>query len=195
MSEPMQQMTPAEFCKKNGACMDGRRFAMKYKTMAEAWDACDEISWLIWTLVHTGTSKEQEISARKFVLRIMRDTPLPDGHKLWDMLSRECREALRVAEYYIDGRATFIQLDKQKNLISADKYEWHKNWFHYEIDAIECIIQGSFSTASDTTSNIVRRIYEKYRDYKGVRCAEAFFTKVLKEVLPNPFIKTEGGAA
>ena len=43
-------MKPIDFCKIHSACSEGTRFAHKFETMAEVWDACEQPSWLFWML-------------------------------------------------------------------------------------------------------------------------------------------------
>lgn len=38
------------FCRQFGACKAGTRFARRFSTMAEVWDACRQPEWLWWIL-------------------------------------------------------------------------------------------------------------------------------------------------
>ena len=48
---------------------------------------------------------------RKLACRFVRETPLTDGRKVWDLLTDErSRKAVEVAELYADGKATYEEL-------------------------------------------------------------------------------------
>ena len=47
-----------------GACKDATRWATKYSTLAEAWDACERGDWMLW-LVSKTLGREQDSDGRK----------------------------------------------------------------------------------------------------------------------------------
>jgi len=54
---------------------------------------------------------DQEKVWRKFVCRVVRETPLHDGRKVWNLLTDErSRTAVEVAELYIEDKATSGEL-------------------------------------------------------------------------------------
>ena len=58
----MKNMTTKEFCRKFRACKDGTRFALKYKTMRECYDALlngEAGGWAVWTYVRAAKEKER----------------------------------------------------------------------------------------------------------------------------------------
>lgn len=46
-----------EFLNDNGACEDGYEFAIKYKTLRDAWDNCERGDWMAWYAERAGVDK------------------------------------------------------------------------------------------------------------------------------------------
>ena len=109
-------MTIDEFAKKYNACLDGVKWAKKYcKTglMSEAYEklkkgkskAVKEFFEWVFYRAHP------ENIVRKVSCRFVRETPLADGRKVWDLLTDErSRRAVEVAELFADGLATKEEL-------------------------------------------------------------------------------------
>jgi hypothetical protein len=102
-------MKTKDFLKKHDACIDGAKWALSIgKDMADVWDAMIEKGkhdWLIWTATRPGLFPDTVL--RKLACRFVRETPLHDGRKVWDLLTDErSRRAVEVAEAYADGKAT-----------------------------------------------------------------------------------------
>ena len=102
-------MKTKEFLKKHEACKDGAKWALSVsEDMADVWDAMIEQGkhdWLIWTVTRPGVFPDSVL--RKLACRFVRETPLSDGRKVWDLLTDErSRKAVEVAEAYADGNAT-----------------------------------------------------------------------------------------
>ena len=96
----------AEFCERHHACGAGRDFADRYGTMADVWDACERVDWLIWVYRRTVTPMDMR-ELRLFACWCVRETPLKDGRKVWDLLTDErSRNAVVVAERFARGEAT-----------------------------------------------------------------------------------------
>ena len=92
------------------ACVGARKWAKQYSTLAEAWDACANPRWMCWALDKLKYSND--IALRRFACWCVRETPLADGRKVWDLLTDErSRRAVEVAEAFCDGRATQEELD------------------------------------------------------------------------------------
>lgn len=87
------------------ACAEARKWAKSYPTLAEAWDACTNPEWMCWAL--NKLDYNDSVALRRFACWCVRNTPLPDGRKVWDLLTDErSRRAVEVAEAFADGRAT-----------------------------------------------------------------------------------------
>ena len=85
------------------ACLEARNWAQQYATLAEAWEACERPDWMLWAL---NKLDADPITLRRFACWCVRETPLADGRKVWDLLTDERRKAVEVAEAFCDGKAT-----------------------------------------------------------------------------------------
>lgn len=94
-------------------CGDGAKFASRYRTMAEAWDACPRADWMLWaygrfpSYGRDATNSADESSLRLFACWCARNTPLGDGRLLWDLIDdlRSVR-AVGTAERFARGEAS-----------------------------------------------------------------------------------------
>ena len=103
-------MTPKEFCEKHNACLDEAEFAMKYRTMAEAWDNCPRVEWMIWILDRLEIKMDDK-KARLFACWCVRETPLADGRKVFDLLTDErSRNAVDVSMRFARDEANREEL-------------------------------------------------------------------------------------
>ena len=106
MKTHLLKLTPAEFCDQTKACEEGRIFAVNHKTMAEVWDNCPKVEWLLWMLEAIDAPKDEK-NLRLFAVWCARNTPLTDGRKTGDMLTDpRSLNALDVAERFAHGQAT-----------------------------------------------------------------------------------------
>jgi hypothetical protein len=102
-------MKTKEFLKEHSACIDGAKWALSIgEDMAGVWDAMIEHGkreWLVWTATRPGVFPDSVL--RKLACRFIRETPLSDGRRVWDLLKDErSRRAVEVAELYANGKAT-----------------------------------------------------------------------------------------
>ena len=107
-------MKTKDFLKKHDACLAGARWALSISDdMADVWDAMIEHGkheWLVWTVTSPNVFTDSVL--RKLACRFVRETPLADGRKIWDLLTDErSRRAVEVAERYADGKATAQELE------------------------------------------------------------------------------------
>jgi hypothetical protein len=107
-------MKTKDFLKKHNACIDGAKWALSIsKDMGDVWDAMIEQGkheWLRWTATRPGVFSDSTL--RKLACRFVRETPLANGRKVWDLLTDErSRNAVEVAEAYADGKATKEDMD------------------------------------------------------------------------------------
>lgn len=106
-------MKTSDFLRQHDACREGAKWALSVSTdMADVWDALIEQGkheWLIWTATRPGVFPGTTL--RKLACRFVRETPLLDGRKVWDLLTDErSQKAVAVAERYADGKATGDEL-------------------------------------------------------------------------------------
>ena len=77
--------------------------------LADAWDRCHRADWLLWLdgALDLLTDRERRLIA----CRVVRETPLGDGRKVWGLLADDrSRRAVAIAERYAGGAATDDQL-------------------------------------------------------------------------------------
>jgi hypothetical protein len=107
-------MKTKDFLKQHSACTGGAKWALSIsEDMADVWDAMIEqgkYEWLVWTATRPGVFSDSIL--RKLVCRFIRETPIADGRKIWDLLTDErSRKAVEVAERYAEGKATYEELE------------------------------------------------------------------------------------
>ena len=115
-------MKTKDFLKKHGACKAGAKWALSIgEEMDAVWNAMVEqgkYDWLIWTATRPGVFSDSIL--RKLACRFIRETPIADGRKVWDLLTDErSRKAVEVAELYADGNATDGELQAACNAAYA----------------------------------------------------------------------------
>ena len=99
--------------KKTNACHGAVMWAADTKDMREAWDTCQRADWMLWGLEKIDFDANR---LRAFACKCVRETPLHDGRKVWDLLTdSRSREAVEVAERYCAGNATRDQLNAAAN--------------------------------------------------------------------------------
>ena len=98
------------FCKKHGACKDGRDWALENcRTMKEVWDTI-EPEWLVWIATRDGVLPEEE--QRLFAVWCCRQRqPL--------MKDKRSIAAVDVAERFAHGQATRQELAEAWEAASA----------------------------------------------------------------------------
>jgi hypothetical protein len=119
-------MKTKDFLKKHNACIDGAKWALSIsKDMGDVWDAMIEQGkheWLRWTATRPGVFPDTVL--RKLVCRFIRETPLSDGRKVWDLLpDKRSRNAVEVAEAYADGKATDGELQAARSAAYDAAYD------------------------------------------------------------------------
>lgn len=89
--------------------------------LADAWDRCHRGDWMLWLdkALDLLTDRERRLIA----CRCVRETPLSDGRRVWDLLTDErSRQAVAVAERYAVGDATEEQLADAWNAARVAAY-------------------------------------------------------------------------
>ena len=130
----MNNPTPKDFCESHYVCPEGKRLALKHETMAEVWDACPRADWLIWILEKTDQETDSK-TLRIFACWCVRETPLGDGRKVWDLLTDErSQNAVVVAERFANGEATDAERDTALDAAwsaardAASFAAWYATW-------------------------------------------------------------------
>ena len=101
-------MTTKEFCKAHGACREGTKYALQFKTMRECYNALlngkagnDSAPWAIWVATRKGVFSKRDL--RLLAVKCARRVQ----HLMKDQRSIN---ALDVAERYANGEATVAEL-------------------------------------------------------------------------------------
>lgn len=110
MKTRLLSLTPAEFCAATDACFEGRKFATGHATMAQVWEACPRVDWLVWIL-NAIDAPADEKACRFYMVWCARNTPLADGRTTGALLTDpRSLAALEVAEKHAAGQATAEEL-------------------------------------------------------------------------------------
>jgi hypothetical protein len=94
-----------------GACGESIAWMKEAKitSLKEAWNKCQRSDWMLWGLDHIGYNDERTL--RLYACKCVRETPIADGRKVWDLLTDErSRKAVEVAELFAEGKATKEEL-------------------------------------------------------------------------------------
>jgi len=119
-------MKTKDFLRQHEACRDGAKWALSIsEEMDDVWDAMIEQgkhNWLIWTATRPRVFPGSVL--QKLPCRFIRETPLSDGRKVWDLLTDErSRRAVEVAELYADGKATKEELEAARAAARGAVYD------------------------------------------------------------------------
>ena len=88
-----------------GACGEACRYASTHPNPETAWEHCNRADWMIWLLTHVGCDEPKLFQI--YACWCVRNTPLADGRKVWDLLTDErSKNAVVVAERFSCGEAT-----------------------------------------------------------------------------------------
>ena len=110
-----------ELLDKLGACAEAQVFAHTVPDLETAWNTCKRPDWMIWLLNKLRFQDDQ--TYRLYACRCVRDTPLADGRRVWDLLTdQRSRTAVEVAEKFANGNAT------QNEMAAARDAAWDATW-------------------------------------------------------------------
>ena len=175
-------ITTKDFYESHYACPENRLLALRYETMAEVWDACPRADWLIWMLERTSHKLNPKM-LRLFACWCVRETPLSDGRKVWDLLTDErSRNAVIVAERFAKGEAT-----------EAERFAAAEGaWDAAEDFAVGSAASSAAESASDAAWSAVESAAESASDAAGdagesERRAHAFQADHFRTLFKNPF--------
>ena len=162
MKKELLKLNPIDFCIETNACAEGVAFAAKFGTMAEVWDACPRVDWLTWIL-NAIEAPSDEKAMRLHACWCVRETPLVDGRKVWDLLTDErSRNAVIVSERFAVGEATHSEL------AAAQAAAWAAR------DAV-----GDAQDAARAARDAAGAAWD---------AARAAQTSEFKRIVPNPFL-------
>ena len=106
---------------KLGACAEAQAFAHTVPDLETAWNTVDRSDWMFWLLRRLKYDDAKVY--RLYACWCVRNTPLADGRKVWDLLTDpRSRAAVEVAERYAVGEATLAELNEARSA-AAYAYE------------------------------------------------------------------------
>ena len=127
------------------ACKEAVDWAKAYRTPSAAWEACNRVDWMLWAINALDISDPKK--NQLFACACVRETPLPDGRKVWDLLTDErSRRAVEVGELFANGQATEAARSAAR---SAALSAWLSAWS----------AAARSAAAGATQCEILRRIY------------------------------------
>jgi hypothetical protein len=95
------------------ACNEAITWAESHPDMETAWSNCNKSEWMLWLLRNIGYNDRKTL--RLFACWCVRNTPLPSGGTVWDLLTdQRSRNAIDVCERFIAGAATKEELHGAK---------------------------------------------------------------------------------
>ena len=91
-------------------CTEAKTWAESQPDLATAWKECRRADWMFWLL--DAMNYEDPKNYRLIACACVRETPLADGRKVWDLLTDpRSRNAVEVAERFAIGEATEQEWD------------------------------------------------------------------------------------
>lgn len=170
-------MNVKEFCRKHNACYTGSKFALKFATMKDVWDALmrgepdkkNARCWALWIISRDGVLSKMErveLSVR-FTERVK--------HLMKDQRSID---ALEVAKRYSEGNATDEELEQ------AVDYATHADYAAYAAYAAYAVaVEAAAAGAAGAAGAVGAVAYAVDAAYDAERAAQL---EILRS-LPNPF--------
>ena len=93
----------------HGACSEAVKWVETQDSMQDAWNNCHRADWMLW-LMRAAKVQDDKLY-RLFACWCVRNTPLADGRKVWDLLTdKRSQNAVEVSERFANGEATRADL-------------------------------------------------------------------------------------
>lgn len=187
-------MKTAEFIAKYKACESGSKWAISVSDdMADVWDALikeELLDWLLWVVNRPGIFPNKAVIS--LTCRFIREIPLSDGRKLWDLLTDpHSRKAVETAERFVWGEATEYELgssaDDARSSLYATLYTTHTPYPNF------AAAKAAYAIATTDTAYacayIVRAIDSTVYDTRVAACSAQ--VRMIAELV-NPFKENKG---
>src|SRR5574340_343496 len=94
-----------------------------------AWQNCRRPDWMIWLLNELNYNDDKVL--RLYACWCVRETPLPDGRRVWDLLAdSRSRAAVEMAERFAVGNASLEELRSAESAAwsAAEAAAWSAAW-------------------------------------------------------------------
>ena len=145
---------------KLGACAGVQVFAHNVPDLETVWNTCDRPDWMIWLLRRLKYDDAKVY--RLYACWCVRNTPLADGRKVWDLLTDpRSRAAVEVAERYAVGEATLAELNEARSAAYAAYAYAAYTYAAYTADAAAAY--AAYAAAADAAA-AAAAAYAAYAD-------------------------------
>ena len=190
------KLSPADFCTRTKACVEGRNWAVTQPTMADVWENCPSAEWLLW-ITDAIDQRPDDRTLRLFAVWCARNTPLADGRVTGDLLTDpRSLAALDVAERYAAGKATDEELAAARDAAwaaagdaagaAARDAAWAAagaaTWYAaYAAGAAAWYAADAAWAAAGDAADAADAAWDAARDARAAQAAH------LRTMVPNPF--------
>lgn len=110
-----------KYLKQLGACKEAREWAASYSTLQEAWDACENGSWMLWLVAKRAGGKAWS-NERKPVLAAALDCAETVKHLWPEGSAAQVAGAIGVLRQWIAGTASTEQAKEAREKSRAAAY-------------------------------------------------------------------------
>ncbi len=176
------------FIDKYAPCQKGADFARAFRTMREVWNALakgkGDPSWLVWLASRNG------VVDRKVLVRAtcaaVRTSPVGDK-TLWEHLTDErSRNAIIVAEAWVDGKATLDDARKAAKAAYDAAYATASDAAYAAYAAADAADAAAYAYAACAAAARAARA-AAYAAYAAYAAVNEHFREVFATMIPNPF--------
>jgi hypothetical protein len=163
---------------KLGACAEARAFAHTVPDLETAWSTCDRSDWMVWLL--RRLKYDDAKAYRLYACWCVRNTPLADGRKVWDLLTDpRSRNAVEVAERFANGGATAEKLREARCAAADATYATYAAYAAY---AAAYAAADAAAAADATYAAAYAAAYATYADARKI--AHKIQAQQLREMVP-----------
>jgi hypothetical protein len=172
--------------------------------LADAWDRCHRADWMLWLCGTLFLLSDRE--RRLIACRCVRETPIIDGRKVWDLLTdKRSRHAVEIAERYVAGDATDEELSAAA--WAASNAAWNTSDVAADaaaaaaaaaaVDAVQASAAGSAMSAAWAAAHAVAAAYAATTTAAyattaaATAAARAAQADIIREIAGNPFRREE----
>jgi uncharacterized MAPEG superfamily protein len=160
--------------RKLGACKEGLEWA-RGKSWRKQWETCEYPEWMLWALGKLGYSNHPVLG--RYACDCARYTPIGDGKTVWDcMTDASSRNAVTVAENYLDGQATIEELEIARCCVERTEKEAYSRYLACRVPSAFVSHFAALTAASAAT--FVVYIAERSNDVSRVANVAYFAERV-----------------
>ena len=174
------RMTVTDFISQYAPCEEARVFLSQYADMSEAWENCARPDWLFWALEKVAPLDAR--TNRVLACRFVRETPLADGRKVWDLLTdARSRKVVEVAEAHTRGEATDAEL---KDARDAAWDAWDATGAAW---VAARVAGAAWEAAREAAARVAAGVVWEAAAWAAGDAARLAQCRIIREVVANPF--------